>query len=288
MSTFVVGNVIDGKAVAASVRSEIKAFVNEGREKAGRAPGLGVILVGDNPASKSYVAGKEKAALECGFETFDARLSATATESEVKAKIKEFNSNSAIDGILLQLPLPKGLSQDILIPEIDPSKDADGLHPQNQGLLMQGRAELRPCTPYGVMKLLDVAGVTLAGKRAIVIGRSILVGKPISLMLLEKNATVTMAHSKTEDLPALCREHDVVIAAVGVRELVKGDWLKGGAVVIDVGINRTDDGKLVGDCEFESCRERASLITPVPGGVGPMTVAMLLWNTYLSWKKRTQ
>ncbi len=281
-----ISKIIDGKQIAASIRAEIRDQIPELRIQVGRAPGLGVILVGDNPASQTYVASKEKSARECGFEAFDIRLPADAMFSDVEAAIKKFNNLDACDGILLQLPLPKHLNSDALISMIDPAKDADGLHPYNQGLLMQSRAELRPCTPFGVIKLLERSNVDLTGKKAVVIGRSILVGKPAGLLLLEKNATVIMAHSKTKDLEALVRDCDIVVAAVGIPNFVKGSWIKEGAVVIDVGINRLDTGKLVGDVEFESASARASLITPVPGGVGPMTIAMLLSNTLTAYKKR--
>lgn len=278
--------VIDGKTAAASIRSEIREEVEALKSRVGRAPGLGVILVGDDPASKTYVASKEKAARECGFEAFDAKLPSDASFDDVAAAIKRFNNNPGCDGILMQLPLPKHLNSDPLISMIDPAKDADGLHPYNQGLLMQGRADLRPCTPYGVVKLLERSNVELTGKKVVVIGRSILVGKPAALLLLEKNATVIIAHSKTKDLPSVVRDCDIVVAAVGIPNFVKGDWIKEGAVVIDVGINRLDTGKLAGDVAYEEAYQKASLITPVPGGVGPMTIAMLLSNTLTAYKKR--
>lgn len=278
---------IDGKEISAILRGEIAEKVNGYILLGKRPPGLGVILVGDNPASQTYVANKGKAAKECGFETFDIRLSKDASFQEVANAIKSYNDNPAVDGILLQLPLPKHLSSNELIWMIDPRKDVDGLHPINQGLLLQGRGELKPCTPSGVIELLERTGVDCQGKKAIVIGRSILVGKPIALMLLEKNATVVMAHSKTIDLPRLVRDSDIVIAAIGVPEFVKGDWIKEGAVVIDVGINRLDSGKLAGDVEFSTASKKASAITPVPGGVGPMTIALLLKNTLTAYEKNT-
>jgi len=262
----------------------------------GRHPGLGVILVGENPASKAYVASKEKAAHKCGLATFNRTLESSASSDQVLAAITEFNLDPRIDGILLQLPLPAHIDSAPLIAAIDPAKDADGLHPINQGLLLQGRAHLVPCTPQGAMHLIDwafapefdqqvEAGTTLppraslAGKTAVVIGRSILVGKPVSMMLLERSATVIMAHSKSPHLSHLVRTADIVVAAVGVPKLVKGDWIKQDAVVIDVGINRLPDGSLTGDVDFESVAPHCSAITPVPGGVGPMTVAMLIANT---------
>jgi methylenetetrahydrofolate dehydrogenase (NADP+)/methenyltetrahydrofolate cyclohydrolase len=280
---------IDGKIISAQVRERIKNTVADVRAKSphARAPGLAVILVGDNPASKTYVANKGKAARECGFETFDAVLPHNATYEQVASAIESFNLNPAVDGILLQLPLPKELDcSDRLISLIDPQKDADGLHPVNQGLLMQGRAELKPCTPAGCIELLEQSGVSLAGKHAVVIGRSILVGKPAALLLLEKHATVTIAHSKTKDLAAVVKSADIVVAAVGIPEFVKGDWIREGAVVIDVGINRMPDGKLKGDVDFDAASRVASQITPVPGGVGPMTIAMLLQNTLTAYLKK--
>lgn len=292
--------ILDGKALAERALELVSARVAELKSKAGRSPGLGVILVGENPASKVYVGNKEKLAQRAGFRTFNRHLDAAVSFDELRRTILELNANAEVDGILLQLPLPKGLDADAAIDLISPLKDADGLHPANQGLLMRGKGTLRPCTPLGVMKLIDLAAsasdcaspkfafdklapVNLAGKRAVVVGRSILVGKPVSLLLLERHATVTVAHSRTADLAAVCREADILVAAVGAPELIKGDWIKPGAIVIDVGINRLDSGprkgKLVGDVEFDSCAGRASAITPVPGGVGPMTVAMLIHNT---------
>lgn len=294
--------ILDGKALAALVQKEISQRVERGRARIGRPPGLGVILVGDNPASKTYVANKEKYAKKCGFETFDALLPNDATHAQVEEAIVGFNKKREVDGILLQLPLPKHLDSNKLLDLIDARKDADGLHPLNQGLLMRGAGDLRPCTPLGVMQLLDLAlsphqvtdaeltiekigRADLAGKRAVVIGRSILVGKAVALLLLERNATVMMAHSKTKDIQDLSASADIIVAAVGVPNLVKGSWVKQGAVVLDVGINRLPDGKLTGDVDFEQAASRASAITPVPGGVGPMTIAMLMKNTLLSYER---
>lgn len=288
--------VIDGALVAKKIESGIKARVEQLSKKFGKVPGLGVILVGDNPASKYYVATKEKVAARAGLKSFEKLLPADATFEEVAAVIRSYNENPEIHGILLQLPVPKHLNSDDLISLIDPTKDADGLHPVNQGLLMTGRVGPRPCTPLGVMKLIDVAvsgsnpsdpnldllslaPVDLKGKSAVVVGRSILVGKPVSLMLLERNATVTIAHSRTADLAKVCSQADILVAAVGVAELVKGDFIKPDAIVIDVGINRTSEGKLVGDVSFQEAAVKAGAITPVPGGVGPMTVIMLINNT---------
>lgn len=272
------------------------------RQKIGRAPGLAVILVGENPASKTYVASKHKLAKECGLETFDSHLPASISASDLRKVIEGYNANDAVDGILLQLPLPAPLDGAEFVRLIAPEKDADGLHPANQGLLLQGAPAPRPCTPLGVMVMLDLAlsnvqvtdtttladipKASLAGKSAVVIGRSQLVGKPMGFLLLERNATVTFAHSKTADLPAVCRAADVIVAAVGVPNLVKRDWVKPGAIVLDVGINRMPDGKLCGDVAYGEVAPVASAITPVPGGVGPMTVAMLISNTVENCARR--
>ena len=284
--------ILDGKWLSERIQERIRGNV------AGLqfAPGLGVILVGDDPASHTYVANKEKLATGCGLATFEARLPVTATFEEVREAIERFNLDERVDGILLQLPLPKALRDrtNELLNLIDPRKDADGLHPVNQGLLMRGEGIVKPCTPQGAMALIDLAlsGIAvggsdaveleprdLAGKHAVVVGRSILVGKPVALMLLDRNATVTVAHSKTADLAGVCRSADILVAAVGVPGLIKGDWVKPGAIVIDVGINRLETGKLTGDVDFESAKVRAAAITPVPKGVGPMTVLMLIQNT---------
>jgi methylenetetrahydrofolate dehydrogenase (NADP+)/methenyltetrahydrofolate cyclohydrolase len=269
---------IDGKAIAQQVRAEvgeeIAAWVAEGRE----APGLATVLVGEDAASAIYVGGKQKASAEVGIKGFDHRLPADSTEEQVRTLLGELNADPAVHGILLQLPPPPHIDGPRLTEEIAPAKDVDGLTPISTGLLVKGLPGLRPCTPSGCMELLRRHDVRLEGAEAVVVGRSDLVGKPISAMLLAANATVTTCHSRTRDLAAVCRRADVLIAAVGVPELIKGDWVKEGAVVIDVGMNRTPE-RLVGDVEFASAAERASLITPVPGGVGPMTIAMLLRNT---------
>jgi methylenetetrahydrofolate dehydrogenase (NADP+)/methenyltetrahydrofolate cyclohydrolase len=270
---------IDGKAVAAEVRAKVKAGAAAFLETYGRAPRLDVVLVGDDPASHVYVRNKEKAASEAGFTGGVHRLDAATTQHDLVAKVRELSAATEVDGILVQLPLPSHLDAQAVIDALDPAKDVDGLHPMNTGLLWVGRKGLRPCTPLGAMRLLDEAGAKLEGARAIVVGRSNLVGKPIAAMLLERNASVLLAHSRTTDLGARVAECDVVIAAVGKAELIRGEWIKEGAVVIDVGINRGADGKLVGDVAFAAASERASAITPVPGGVGPMTIAMLLSNT---------
>lgn len=278
---------IDGKALAKEVRAEVKARAEAFRATHNRAPGLDVVLVGDDPASQVYVRNKEKAAAKAGIAGRVHRLPAETSEADLLALIFELNGDDEIDGILVQLPLPDHLHDQTIIDAIDPAKDVDGLHPFNAGLLTVGRKGLRPCTPSGCMRMLRHIGCDPKGKRALVLGRSTLVGKPIALMLLEKHATVTIAHSRTEDLAARVRESDILVAAVGRPHLVQGDWVKEGAVVIDVGINRLDDGSLTGDVEFEGAERRASYITPVPGGVGPMTIAMLLSNTVDAAEART-
>jgi methylenetetrahydrofolate dehydrogenase (NADP+)/methenyltetrahydrofolate cyclohydrolase len=266
---------IDGKAVAASLRTALAARV----AALSFRPGLAVVLVGDDPASAVYVRNKDRAAAAAGIAVRTIRLPADTHQPALLAKIAALNADPAVDGILVQLPLPPQLDQRAVIAAIDPAKDVDGLHPANAGRLANGDPALVPCTPLGVMKLLDAAGVALPGARALVLGRSVLVGRPLAALLLNADATVTVAHSRTRDLPAECRRAEVLVAAVGRPEMVRGDWLRPGSVVIDVGINRRADGSLVGDVAFEECRAVAAAITPVPGGVGPMTIACLLENT---------
>ncbi len=276
------GKVLDGKALAAIVREEVKAKVTAFEARHGRAPGLDVILVGENPASVVYTRNKEKSAKEVGIRGALHTMPATTTEAELLKKIDGLNRDSNVDGILVQLPLPKHIDEMRVLDAIDARKDVDGFHHVNAGLLSSGRSALVPCTPVGCMRLLEAAGISLDGAHAVVIGRSNIVGKPVAQLLLKQNATVTIAHSRTRDLPTLCRTADVLVAAVGRPEFVRGDWVKPGAVVIDVGINRIErDGKsiLVGDVSFEEVKEVAGAITPVPGGVGPMTIAYLLSNT---------
>jgi len=270
---------IDGKALAKEVRAEVKQRADAFRAAHNRGPGLHVVLVGDDPASQVYVRNKEHAAAKAGIEGRVHRLPAQTSQADLLALIFELNGDDAIDGILVQLPLPDHLHDRTIVDAIDPAKDVDGLHPFNAGLLVVGRKGLRPCTPSGCMRMLESIGCNPKGKRALVLGRSTLVGKPIALMLLEKHATVTIAHSRTQDLAERAREADILVAAVGFPHLVKGEWVKQGAIVIDVGINRLEDGTLTGDVDFEGAEKRASYITPVPGGVGPMTIAMLLSNT---------
>jgi methylenetetrahydrofolate dehydrogenase (NADP+)/methenyltetrahydrofolate cyclohydrolase len=269
---------IDGTAIARAVRGEVARDVAEWTAGGRAAPGLATVLVGDDPASAIYVGGKQKACAEVGITGFDHRLAADVEHDEVEALLRELDDDPRVSGILLQLPTPPQVDGGALTELIAPHKDVDGLTPVSAGLLAKGRPGLRPSTPLGVMELLRRHDVELEGAEAVVVGRSDLVGKPVGALLLAANATVTTCHSRTRDLAAVCRRADVLVAAVGVPELVRGDWVKPGAVVVDVGINRTDAG-LVGDVEFAGAREHARLITPVPGGVGPMTIAMLLRNT---------
>jgi len=279
-------HIIDGKAVAARVRAEVAERARAFSERHGRTPGLHVILVGDDPASQVYVRNKEKAARDVGIHGVVHRMPAETPEADVIALVEKLDVDDSVDGILVQLPLPRGISEQRVLDRLDPAKDVDGLHPVNAGLLVSGREALVPCTPQGCMRLIAEAGVSLVGARAVVVGRSNLVGKPMAQLLLREHATVTMAHSRTRDIDALCRTADVLVAAVGKAEIIRGAWVKPGAVVIDVGINRSEQGKLVGDVEFASAREVAGAITPVPGGVGPMTIACLLSNTLDAAERR--
>ncbi len=276
--------VIDGKELAKEIEQNLSLEVRRITEALSRPPGLAVVLVGDNPASQVYVRSKSKRAIACGLTVRDVKLPGDVSQAQLEQEIAELNRDGEVDGILLQLPLPKGLNEFRAVCAIDPAKDADGLHPVSQGLLMRGAPAPRPCTPFGVMKLIakgrEMMGQpsAIAGLHAVVLGRSILVGKPQALLLLEENCTVTVCHSRTADLAAECRRADILVAAVGRAELVKRDFVKPGALVIDVGINQGANG-LVGDVAFAEVSEVASAITPVPGGVGPMTIAMLLSNT---------
>ncbi len=270
--------IIDGKAVAASVRAEVAHDVAELAERTGRPPGLATILVGDDPASAIYVRNKRKACAEAGIEDFHQHLPESSTEEHVAAVIQRCNQDPRVSGILLQLPVPDQLHGAALTALISPTKDVDGLTPISAGRLVQGTPGLRPCTPLGVLELLDAHEVPLEGAEAVVVGRSDLVGKPLAALLLQRNATVTVCHSRTRDLAGVCARADVLVAAVGVARLIGPDHVKPGATVIDVGMNRTPEG-LAGDVDFDAVLEKAALITPVPGGVGPMTIAMLLANT---------
>jgi len=277
--------VVDGKQLATTLRSElaadIAAIVASGR----RPPCLAVVLIGDNPASMSYIKGKRRACERAGMASREHDLPATATQAEVLALVASLNHDPGVDGILVQLPLPKGLDSAAVIEAIDPAKDVDGLTTHNAGRLLAGLPGLRPCTPLGIMAVLDRHGVSLEGRHAVVIGRSILVGKPVALLLLERNATVTMCHSRTRDLAKVVREADVLVAAAGSPLLVKGDWIRPGAAVVDLGVNMVD-GVQVGDVDFEAAIGVAGLLTPSRGGVGPMTITMLLRNTVLAYEAR--
>lgn len=273
------GEILDGKAIGEALRSKVALGVEAFFARAGRKPGLHVILVGEDPASAVYVRNKARSTEAAGMNGAVHRLAADTTEQTLLALVRALNADDAVDGILVQLPLPRHIDAERVLDAVDPSKDVDGFHPLNAGLLFEGRGALVPCTPWGCMRLLDHAGIDAAGKHAVVLGRSNIVGKPAAMLLLQRNATVTIAHSKTKDLPELCRTADILVAAVGRTEMVRGHWIKPGAVVLDVGINRKDDGKLAGDVAFDEARAHASWITPVPGGVGPMTIACLLENT---------
>lgn len=284
--------IIDGKAIAAEIRQQVKAEVERLKAKYGKVPGLATVLVGDNPASATYVRMKGQACEELGMYSVKPTLPADATQEQVEGLVRELNADPSIHGILVQLPLPPHLNERAVLSAISLEKDVDGFHPINIGrLAMKGHEPLFiPCTPYGVMVLLERTGVKLEGSRAVVLGRSNIVGLPVSLLLLHANATVTVCHSRTRDLPSVTREADVLVVAVGRPEMVRGDWVKPGAVVIDVGVNQIPDPtrksgyRLVGDVAFDEVKEVASAITPVPGGVGPMTIAMLMQNTLRAFK----
>lgn len=277
---------IDGKTIAAHVREEVRRGVAAFRAAFGYAPSLATVLVGGDPASATYVRSKRKACAGVGITSVPHELPGNTTQAELDRLIRELNARTDIHGILVQLPLPPHLNTHAVLAAIDPEKDVDGLHPANQARLLMGQDGLRPCTPLGVMHLLATTDTPLKGARAVVIGRSSLVGKPVALMLLEEHATVTICHSRTRNLDEEVARADVVVAAIGRPELVRGHWIQPGSVVIDVGINRWPDGRLVGDVEFAGARERAGFITPVPGGVGPMTVAMLLRNTLTAARRQ--
>jgi methylenetetrahydrofolate dehydrogenase (NADP+)/methenyltetrahydrofolate cyclohydrolase len=274
--------IIDGAAVAAALRARIAERVAALPYR----PGLTVVLVGDDPASAVYVRTKDRAANAMGIVAQTIRLPAQASQSELLDRIAQLNADAAVDGILVQLPLPSHIDTQAVVESIDPAKDVDGFHPLNVGRLASGHPGLVPCTPLGVMKLLAECGISLEGARALIVGRSTIVGRPLASLLLAASATVTLAHSRTRDLPAECRRADIVVAAVGKPQLVRGDWIAPGATVIDVGINRLPDGKLVGDVAFAEVTAVAGAITPVPGGVGPMTIACLLENTVVAAQRR--
>ena len=274
--------ILDGKALAKKCKEKVKKEA----EALKRTPGLAVIIVGNNPASRVYVNSKRKDCEECGFLSEEYALPEETTEAELIALIQELNAREDIDGILCQLPLPKGINEEAVLMAIDPEKDVDGFHPMNMGALLIGKDGFLPCTPYGVMEILDEYGIDPKGKQCVVIGRSNIVGKPMSILLLQRHGTVTICHSRTPHLAEVCRTADILVAAVGKVNIVTADMIKPGAVVIDVAMNHNDAGKLCGDVDYEAAKDVASAITPVPGGVGPMTRAMLMKNTLLSAQKR--
>jgi len=281
----VAARLIDGKALALQVREGLIAQSAAVLAKTGMKPGLATILVGYDPASHLYVKSKQKACDAAGIYIDDHKLPASTTQAELLALIAQENADPKIHGILVQLPLPKHIDSKVVLEAVSPNKDADGFHPYNFGRLVEGHPVFEACTPKGVIKMIESTGVNIEGKRAVVLGRSNIVGKPLALMLLQRNATVTICHSKTKDLPAVCREAELLLVAIGKAKFVTADMVREGAVVIDVGTNRLPDGKVVGDVDFEPVRQKAGWISPVPGGVGPMTIAMLLDNTVESAKR---
>lgn len=275
--------IIDGKKVAADIRAQLKTEIGELKSK-GIHPGLAVVLVGENPASKKYVTSKEKACTEIGIASFSHKIPETTTQDELIKLIDDLNNDPKVHGILVQLPLPKGLDEKEVMNRISPAKDVDGFGPDALGKLVLDETGFVPCTPHGAIKMLEAYGIDPKGKNAVVIGRSVIVGKPLALLLLRKHATVTIAHSRTPDLKDACLRADILCVAIGKAKMITGDMVKNGAAVIDIGINVTPEGKIVGDVDFEAAKERAAYITPVPGGAGPMTIAMLMYNTVLAAK----
>ena len=280
--------IISGKLVSQEVRKNITREVAEFKEKTGVTPGLAVILVGNNPASCVYVRNKHKACLEVGMNSYEINMPETTTEAELLSKIEELNHDTSVHGILVQLPLPKHISEETVLNAISPKKDVDAFHPTNVGKIVSGKYDFLPCTPAGIMELLHFYNVDISGKECVVIGRSNIVGKPMALLLLAENGTVTVCHSKTKNLSEVTKRADILVVAIGRANFVTKDMVKEGAVVIDVGINRLDDGKLAGDVDFQSVEPIVSKITPVPGGVGPMTITMFLKNTLTAAKKENK
>ncbi len=278
-------NILDGKAISTVIKKEIAAEIKSLNTKSVIQPGLAVIQVGDNPASSIYVRNKKKSCDEAGIKSFEHRLSDKTSEEELLTLIKQLNDSEDIHGILVQLPLPSHIREHVVLEAISPDKDVDGFHPYNVGKLMVGKGSLLPCTPAGIIELLERSEVKIEGKKAVILGRSNIVGKPLAIMLLQKNATVTICHSKTKNLPDITKRADILVAAIGSPEFVKEDMVKEGAVVIDVGINRVEK-KLVGDVDFEKVSQKASQITPVPGGIGPMTIALLMKNGLSAFKNQ--
>ncbi|MCD7727969.1 MAG: bifunctional methylenetetrahydrofolate dehydrogenase/methenyltetrahydrofolate cyclohydrolase FolD [Ruminococcus sp.] len=279
------GKIIDGKLISKAVKDDVARETAE-LKKSGITPGLAVIIVGENPASQIYVRNKQRACEEVGFESFKYELPEQTSQEELLELVNKLNKDDKVNGILCQLPLPGHIDESVVINNILPKKDVDAFHPENVGKIMIGDYSFLPCTPAGVMELIASTGVDIKGKECVVVGRSNIVGKPMAMLLLHKSGTVTICHSKTKDLKSECLRADILVAAVGVRKLITGDMVKEGAVLIDVGMNRDENGKLCGDIDFESCKDKASYITPVPGGVGPMTIAMLMRNTLTAAKEQ--
>jgi len=275
---------IDGKKVSAEIKDRVAAEVAVLKEQTGKVPGLAVVLVGEDPASAVYVKNKNKTCEKMGFESFSHQLPADTEESVLLSLIQDLNQNEAVNGILVQLPLPAQINSERVLEAIDPAKDVDGFHPLNFGQLAGGGEPLTPCTPAGIIEMLDHYKIDIEGKHAVILGRSNIVGKPMAFLLLKRNATVTVCHSRTQDLPGMARSADILVAAIGKPQFVTADMVKDGAVVIDVGINRVE-GRLVGDVDFDAVAEKASYLTPVPGGVGPMTIALLMQNTLTAFKR---
>ena len=271
--------IIDGKLVSSILREELKEKITCYKEETGKNIGLAVVVVGNDPASAVYVRNKHRACEQVGIESFQIELAEDTTEAELLSKIDELNTDDSVNGILVQLPLPKHINETRVIENISPEKDVDAFHPSNVGRIMIGNHKFLPCTPAGIIALLDYYKIDISGKKCVVIGRSNIVGKPMAMLLMERNGTVTVCHSKTNNTAEICREADIIVVAIGKAEFLRADMVKEGAVVIDVGINRLSDGRLVGDVAFDEVSKRASMITPVPGGVGPMTITMLLYNT---------
>lgn len=278
-------NIIDGKAISLDIKDEVKAEALQLAEK-GIKPCLAVILVGEDPASQVYVRNKKRACEYCGIKSLSYELSSETSEEELLKLIDELNESAGCNGILVQLPLPKHIDENKVLLRIKPEKDVDGFHPYNVGLLSIGKADLKACTPAGCIELIKRSGVDITGKKCVVVGRSNIVGKPVGMLLLAENGTVTTCHSKTKDMAEVCKEAEILVAAVGIPKFIKADMVSDGVVIIDVGINRMDNGKLCGDVDFENVKEKASFITPVPGGVGPMTIAMLMKNCITACKKQ--
>jgi len=276
--------IIDGKEVSQHIRAEVAKGVAELVGKSGVTPGLAAVLVGENPASEIYVRNKRKACADAGMYSEEHKLPSETTQEELLSLVEKLNHDPDIHGILVQLPLPDHINETIVLRAVSPDKDVDGFHPYNVGLLVEGNPRFISCTPHGIIKMLEYYDIDVKGKEAVVVGRSNIVGKPVSMLLLHRHATVTICHSRTRDLPEVTGRADILVAAIGRANFVTEDMVKEGAVVIDVGINRNDEGKLTGDVDFEKVKEKASYITPVPGGVGPMTISMLLWNTLESAK----